>query len=136
MPVRSGDEVLHAQKAAQRVVCDLRLAAHIPLDPQRRVEAEDAGRGGAAEILQTALIQPHADVIVDLVGVDAVVALRQFIFQQQGVIVLLHKVAVGVPLAKLANADVHHGERAGKYQHRRRHALGKAAVLPPHSRPA
>ena len=36
-----------------------------------------------------------------------------------------------MPLAKLANADVHHGECAGKHQSCRRHALGKAAVLPP-----
>ena len=130
---RSGDEVLHAQKAAQRVVCDLRLAAHIPLDPQRRVEAEDAGGSRAAEVLQAAFIQPHPDVVVDLVGVDAIVALRQVIFQQQGVGVLLHKVAVGVPLPELADADVHHGECAGKHQHCRRHALGKAAVLPPYA---
>ena len=68
---------------------------------------------------------------MDLVGVDAIVALRQVIFQQQGVGVLLHKVAVGVPLPELADADVHHGECAGKHQHCRRHALGKAAVLPP-----
>ena len=111
---RRGDEVFHAQQTPQCIVGKLRFTAHIPLDPQRRVEAEDAGRGGAAEILQTALIQPHADVIVDLVGVDAVVALRQVVFQQQSIRVLLHKVAVGIPLAELANADVHHAEEEGK----------------------
>ena len=68
---------------------------------------------------------------MDLVGVDAVVALRQVVFQLQGVGILFHKVAVGVPLAELANADVHHAEHAGKHQHRRRHTLSKAAVLPP-----
>ena len=130
---RGGNEVLHAQKAAQGVVCDLRLAAHVPLDPQPRVKAEDAGSRRAAEVLQAALIQPHPDVVVDLVGVDAVVALRQVVFQLQGVGILFHKVAVGVPLAELANADVHHAEHAGKHQHRRRHALGKAAVLPPYA---
>ena len=68
---------------------------------------------------------------MDLVGVDAVVALGQVVFQQQSIRVLLHKVAVGIPLAELANADVHHAEQEGKRQHRRRHALGKAAVSPP-----
>ena len=99
--------ILHAQKAAQGVVCNLRLAAHVPLDHQPRVKAEYAGSRRAAEVLQTALIQLHPDVVVDLVGVDAVVALRQVVFQLQGVGILFHKVAVGVPLAELANADVH-----------------------------
>ena len=79
--LRGGNEVLHAQQTAQGVVCDLRLAAHVPLDPQPRVKAEDAGSRRAAEVLQAALIQPHPDVIVNLVGVDAIVALRQVIFQ-------------------------------------------------------
>ena len=68
---------------------------------------------------------------MDLVGVHAVIAFRQILLQQQGVVVLLHKIAVGVPLAELADADVHHTEHAGKGHHRRRHALGKAAVCPP-----
>ena len=128
---RRGDKVLHTQKAPQCIIGKLRLTAHIPLDPQRRVEAEDAGGCRAAKILQAAFIQPHADVVVDLVRIHAVIAFGQVVFQQQGACVLLHKVAVGIPLAELANADVHHAEQEGKRQHCRRQALGKAAVTPP-----
>ena len=68
---------------------------------------------------------------MDLIGVHAVTALGQVFFQFQRIGVLLHKVAVGIPLTELADADVHHAEREGKHQHRSRHALSKAAVAPP-----
>ena len=66
-----------------------------------------------------------------LVGVDAPVALRQVFLQGQGAGVLFHQVAVGVPLAELADADVGDAEQAAERQHRRQHPLGQALVGPP-----
>ena len=126
-----GDEVFHAQQTPQGVVGDVRLTADIPLDAQCRVEAEDAGRGRAAEILQAALVEPEAEVVVGLVGIHAPVALGQVILELDGRGVLLHKVAVGVPLAELADADVYHAEHAGKGQHHCRHPTGKGPAPPP-----
>ena len=78
---KCGQQVSDAEQAAQGVVGELGLTAHIPLDPQCRVEAEDAGSGGAAEILQAALVQPQAQIVVGLVGVNAPVALGQILLQ-------------------------------------------------------
>ena len=66
-----------------------------------------------------------------LVGIHAPVALGQVILELDGGGVLLHKVAVGVPLAELADADVYHAERAGKGQHHCRHPTGKGLAPPP-----
>ena len=128
---KCGQQVFDAEQAAQGVVGELGLAAHIPLDPQCRVEAEDAGSGGAAEILQAALVQPQAQIVVGLVGVNAPVALGQMPLQGQRVDVLLHKVTVGVPLAELANADVDDAEQAAERQHTGQQAAGKDPALLP-----
>ena len=126
-----GDEVLHAQQPPQRVIFQLRLAADIPLDAQRRIEAEDAGSRRAAEVLQAALVQPEAEVVVGLEGVDAPVAFGEVFLEGEGVGVFLHQIAVGVPLAELADADVGDAEQAAESQHRRQHPLGQALILPP-----
>ena len=66
-----------------------------------------------------------------LVGVDAPVALRQVFLQGQSAGVLFHQVAVGVPLAELADADVGDAEQAAERQHRRQHPLGQALIGSP-----
>ena len=126
-----GQQVSDAEQTAQSIVGEFGLTAHIPLDPQCRVETEDAGSGGAAEILQAALVQPQAQIVVGLVGVNAPVPLGQILLQGQRVDILLHKVTVGVPLAELANADVDDAEQAAERQHTGQQAAGKDPALLP-----
>ena len=66
-----------------------------------------------------------------LVGIHAPISLGQVILELDGRGVLLHKVAVGVPLAELADADVYHAEHAGKGQHHCCHPTGKGLAPPP-----
>ena len=68
---------------------------------------------------------------MNFISVHTPVALRQVVFQLEGRGVLLHKVAVRVPLAELADTDVHHAEQASKGQHHRRHPAGKGPASPP-----